>query len=113
VRSSQGIGGNPELDAEAGAAGGSQAGASSSDAAGPETSATTQNDGHNQLPPGVRQAAPARCRLWPIAATLTAPLAAPQAKLPEGWAEYQDPSTGFTYYVNLATNETTWARPHC
>mmetsp|Transcript_18148 Transcript_18148/g.51678 ORF Transcript_18148/g.51678 Transcript_18148/m.51678 type:complete len:1054 (+) Transcript_18148:126-3287(+) len=31
--------------------------------------------------------------------------------LPAGWAAYQDPTTGSTYYANQATGETSWERP--
>ena len=43
-----------------------------------------------ELPPGVRQ-----------------------ARLPAGWQEFTDPSSGFVYYVNGATGESSWAKPHC
>jgi hypothetical protein len=39
-----------------------------------------------------------------------APLPA-EAPLPSGWAEMVDPSSGKTYYVNEAENQSTWERP--
>lgn len=35
----------------------------------------------------------------------------PQGALPPGWNEYNDPSTGNSYYNNAGTGETTWTRP--
>jgi outer membrane protein assembly factor BamB len=31
--------------------------------------------------------------------------------LPEGWVQQVDPSTGYPYYVNMATGESTWQIP--
>ena len=31
--------------------------------------------------------------------------------LPPSWQQYVDPTSGHPYFVNLATGETTWARP--
>jgi len=31
--------------------------------------------------------------------------------LPAGWSEFQDPSSGKTYYHNSASGQTTWDRP--
>jgi hypothetical protein len=37
--------------------------------------------------------------------------AKPAGGLPNGWSAVQDPSSGQTYYVNAATNETSWTIP--
>lgn len=34
-----------------------------------------------------------------------------EVKLPSGWIEASDPSTGNVYYYNSETNETSWTRP--
>ena len=40
-----------------------------------------------------------------------APGAPGQAPLPAGWSEATDPNSGHKYYINSATNESTWTRP--
>jgi protein transport protein SEC31 len=43
--------------------------------------------------------------------TSLAQAGASSGQLPQGWAAFQDPSTGKTYYANQTTGETTWDRP--
>ena len=51
--------------------------------------APTDEASEAELPPGVRQ-----------------------ARLPAGWQEFTDPSSGYVDYVNGATGESSWAKPH-
>eukprot|EP01043_Picozoa_sp_COSAG02_P029454 COSAG02_NODE_1834_length_10718_cov_3.893775_2_plen_201_part_00 len=49
-----------------------------------------------------------------VADTLPPPPPPPQPHtetLPEGWCAEKDPASGDTFYVNLATDETTWVKP--
>jgi len=64
----------------------------------------------SQGPPGYQSQAPPGYAPGPPAGGAPPP-PPPPAALPPGWEELQDPSTGKLYYVNRATNQTTWERP--
>ena len=67
---------------------GGEAGGAAPAAAAAASSSTLARDNEVDLPPGVHQ---------------------PKG-LPEGWAQYSDPTTGHPYYVG-PSGESTWRRP--
>lgn len=47
----------------------------------------------------------------PVAASADAAAGGAGGGLPEGWAEYQDPGSGRTFYHKASTGETAWEKP--